>query len=71
MIHCIYFENLIQVHLQVAGLAIIYEVQRNSRAEARKEELRKADAMEAARKEELRKQEVEVLNSVSFNKLAF
>lgn len=32
-------DSLIQVYLQVAGLAVIYEVQRNSRAE----ELRKQE----------------------------
>ncbi|XP_058221572.1 OPA3-like protein [Rhododendron vialii] len=45
----------------VAGLAVIYEVQRNSRAEARKEELRKQEQEASKKKDEAFATEVENL----------
>ncbi|KAF7140881.1 hypothetical protein RHSIM_Rhsim06G0203500 [Rhododendron simsii] len=45
----------------VAGLAVIYEVQRNSRAEARKEELRKQEQEASKKKDEAFAKEVENL----------
>ncbi|KAE7997672.1 hypothetical protein FH972_002285 [Carpinus fangiana] len=66
------FRQLIIDMAQVAGVAVIFEVQRSSRSEARKEELRKQEfeAMrqrdeELAREVELLKQKLEELEQLA------
>ncbi|RVW37973.1 hypothetical protein CK203_084210 [Vitis vinifera] len=47
--------------LQVAGVAVIFEVQRSSRSEARKEEIRKQELEELRQRDENLAREVELL----------